>query len=115
MPTKLNLTDRKASAAAQLTKGQTFYTAAGKAQQAAQTAQKPLLRANQACVESTAAAGIYDEVDKTQDQLIAAGIDPATFYAGMLTNADRLVAAASADNAEAQRIADGSDSPGTPG
>lgn len=105
MPAKLDLTGRKNDCTTTLGTAQTYRTAAGEAQKALEKAQKPMPYADRASDQASAAGGIFAEVDKMQDAVIAAGMDPSVVFAGLLSYGDNLLQSAKDWNLQASVVA----------
>ena len=61
--------------------------------------------AHEGASQASAAGAILDFIDKKQDQIIAAGIDPASFFADLLTEARTLIQSAQDHNINAGNAA----------
>jgi hypothetical protein len=92
--TKIDLSAQNADAVAQLKGAQTFRDAAGNAAKAADKAALALPSASLASSEASNAMGIYTEIGKQQDAVLAMGGDPSVIFGGLLTFAAMLVQSA---------------------
>jgi len=91
---KLDLSSQSADALAQVRTAQTYFDAVGQAQKIVDQKQKSIPFANLAASEASNSKGIYDEVNKAQDGVIAMGGDPQTVFGGLLTFAAMLLQSA---------------------
>lgn len=91
---KIDLAARYDRAKKTLSDSQLLRTRAGQAQKQADQLAKGLPGADKAGVSVASAASTYDNIAKSQDALITAGIDPNEFFKPFLEDADRLVQSA---------------------
>jgi hypothetical protein len=91
---KIDLSARYDRAKKTLADSQDLRNRAGIAQKEADRLAKAIPGADKAGVSVSSAASTYDNIAKSQDALITAGIDPSEFFGPFLADADRCVQSA---------------------